>query len=1662
MRKSGLVGILFVVLFMLPVISPNVGSGIVAESLPPLVQYDEGYSVSDIGDLSTGTGLPLGVNIGGIVSNDGEGSMEISSETSGTSYVTIEDGWTGSNLNGEIDTLTMVAEDVLNNGDLDDTHNELFIVTVDTAVNDDPVLLPDGWTLTKNVPNDSPHPTQGAYRLESNAAGYDSTYGIRIGADYPGAFNHVAGEEIYLSQMVSVPWREVYSVTISFRYFVESSSSLFDQVNLFTRIGGVTSEFHVFENGDTENSWLTASTTIQASSMSDLASYAIQFDIGVAWNGWIGTRDAIVRIDDVEADFTVRPFPEQVDLKANGTLVWGSTSGSVYPYVPDDANRDCYDTPSSGLDLDGYGNDGGLAAGMYSSSYLMDTQYEAAFQFPVDIPQGAIITSAYFEAEAITGSSPYLPGMRLSVADESNMSAFTSGGDSLEDRYSWLPTSIDWTVNSWIATPETRYRSPEIGSLVQKVISNSNWVSGNYLCVMAELMYATYYQNWNDLKGSSHYDDTHLSRLFIEYVIPEDEDTVIFFDYQKDITIDHNMVSASLNNFPVMIELFDKDMKTKVLSDGNDIAFTINGQPVAHEIELFDQDYNSTDAHLVAWVKVPTLSSSTDTVITMHYGSANAPASYSGKVWDDFAIVQHLNNDPSGIQYDSTSNNYDGTSYGGLSGTDVVDGKIGNAIDFDGSDDHISVGQIFTDDWSQFTISAWVNHDGSYDDRIFSKAVDTSVAGCTVHLAVDDSRRERVQLSTDGVGGSAATSLDSSATPSNLNWHHLAVSWDATTETVWLYVDGSPDSSYSKDGDSIDDSDLMFIIANWAADQTDTRHWHGLLDEIRMLPIALTDEWIEAEFNNQDDPSSFISVGAETTIADTWTDAGDTSIVFTTSSPVPVTLQTYITMDISGEGQTLDESLDPGTSYFIESGSSIVNWTAKVMISPPAGATSFGFSVDYPMAEWKPTTVLNPFNDPKTDSQDWWYKAGTLTINASSIDFWGIWTLKFISWNFVDDLTLGKTGETLSTSAVFDIGDSMKFQATTPTVNAATVGFVITDPSGSVIYTGTNTTSTTPGHKFPSFEYRKDFTIAPADVIADVDHFPVAIDITDTDLHNPAKVQSDGSDIMFAQGDIIVPHEIESFEQDYTGSDARLVAWVSANLSASVTTTITMYYGSPVIDNLEDPDGVWGSYYDAVWHLGEDVTDESSGGTHYDSTTNNYDGTHNGNSQSTSSRVGYAQDFDGDDYITITDTLTPPGDVTITGWFYISTTHSSTSSSTQVLMEKHIDTDHNVVIALVGQDYGHSTAPDGSLVFKVESSSAGSRYKWTTRTTWVAGWYYIGCLADEDNPANNQIFVGTSTIAGMDTDMTDSGSATQANTSYVEEWQLGGGDYDSGSPGQGWFTGYMDEWRVSSTLRTENWLRNEWNNQYDTSGFVTSGSEQVRSGPDHTFTQTLGAEAAGVWTVSAYYNDTGTYVSTRTGLFERTFTVKRDTTLILTKPIDAVGDRLSVKTAGDSIIIEFELEDTLNSQGISGATVTMNWTSPATVTLDDYGGGVYGKVLDTDDLVDAKRWRVEVDSTHPYYNDDTEYFDIDLYHTTELDFSVVTTTPVGEDFTTTVTFTDSYTGSPITNAVITFGDDSPVQSFTHEGSGVYNVIIDSNALSIGTHVYTLKATAVDS
>ncbi len=760
----------------------------------------------------------------------------------------------------------------------------------------------------------------------------------------------------------------------------------------------------------------------------------------------------------------------------------------------------------------------------------------------------------------------------------------------------------------------------------------------------------------------------------------------------------------------------------------------------------------------------------------------------------------------------------------------------------------------------------------------------------------------------------------------------------------------------------------------------------------------------------------------------------------------------------SDSSSTLTTLLTPGVSYSVNNAST-VTWTAYVLVSPPAEVETLSFSITFPVVDWRPVSVTDPVGIVQSNPTDWYTDYDTLFVRSSAVDTYGLWKLTFLSSNYLDDLQLGLSGGPYSTTTTFDTGDTMRFIATSSWINGASTEFDLLDPTGSVWYSSSNTTSGLTSHMLPSFRYRKDITIHNEYVTGDLTSFPVLIDIFDADLHT--KVQADGDDIVFYSNGAIVPHEIELFEQDYSPTQAHLVAWVKVDLFDSSDVIITMYYGNDIVGSQEQPDAVWTSSYSAVWHLAETAIDEGTSTDHYDSTGHGYYGDQSGNADTTGI-FGTGQAFDGiNDIINVSAArgLEPSGDVTISGWFRLDSAINQNNGVTQVLLVKSLDDigDTDMYIAIAGSDYSYSIVPRGSLVFKIENN-AQQKYVWSTRRSWVANtWYFFSCSINANNPSQNKVF-----IDGADrTNSTTLGSLATASLSFTDDWGIGGGFVEQTSSDYGFLDGIIDEVRISNTNRSNAWILAQWSMYQSSSGFRTIASESTQILSEVFIDKVVDSDfPAGEWTVSAHYNDSGSSVNYGVGEYQRIFIVRRDSTLDIISPGDAAAG-LEQMTVGDMLYLVVSLEDASTSDPIIGATVSMNWTvtgSGTTVYFEDLGDGRYSVARNTSELDDRGRWLVNIDSSHRFYFDDTTSFNLDLYHPTRLTYQWVTTTPVGFNFTATLVYRDTWDGSLISGATVTYADGSPVM-MTPAGMGLYNISIPTDALSKGLYYYSFNATS---
>jgi hypothetical protein len=336
---------------------------------------------------------------------------------------------------------------------------------------------------------------------------------------------------------------------------------------------------------------------------------------------------------------------------------------------------------------------------------------------------------------------------------------------------------------------------------------------------------------------------------------------------RKALTINSRQVIGSHTDFPVMIRLdSDAGLASLAQDDGDDILFTSEdgATKLSHEIEYFDGD----TGELVAWIKVPALTEDIDTRIFMYYGHGSIENQEDiENVWDNnFVMVQHLEETTTGATdfTDSTGNNNDSVSVtiDGTGSNPDATGQVDGAVQFDGSNDTIIMNDSTSFDTitAAITLSAWVSRDGATDDdRIISKRTNGGggdiwdIAGVS-----DDEIRIRIN-DTDF----CVTSNSPIANTATL--YHVAATFNETTDQCYIYVNGVEVRNTTSTVTVVANNGRVAIAHRDGED----RWWDGTIDEVKVSNTDRSEEWIQTEYNNQSDPSSFVTFSQEDIAPDT-------------------------------------------------------------------------------------------------------------------------------------------------------------------------------------------------------------------------------------------------------------------------------------------------------------------------------------------------------------------------------------------------------------------------------------------------------------------------------------------------------------------------------------------------------------------------------------------------------------------------------------------------------------------------------------------------------------------------------------------------------------------------------------------------------------------------
>lgn len=128
----------------------------------------------------------------------------------------------------------------------------------------------------------------------------------------------------------------------------------------------------------------------------------------------------------------------------------------------------------------------------------------------------------------------------------------------------------------------------------------------------------------------------------------ESQSPIKNWKYRKSIIIDHTKVMDTLYNFPVLVSTnSDADLVSHAKATGEDILFVgDDGETIfPYEIEY----YNNSTGRLIAWVKLPLISSTSDTTFYIYYGNSLALSHEDvDKTWEDeYIMIQHQGENPS-------------------------------------------------------------------------------------------------------------------------------------------------------------------------------------------------------------------------------------------------------------------------------------------------------------------------------------------------------------------------------------------------------------------------------------------------------------------------------------------------------------------------------------------------------------------------------------------------------------------------------------------------------------------------------------------------------------------------------------------------------------------------------------------------------------------------------------------------------------------------------------------------------------------------------------------------------------------------------------------------------------------------------------------------------
>jgi hypothetical protein len=331
--------------------------------------------------------------------------------------------------------------------------------------------------------------------------------------------------------------------------------------------------------------------------------------------------------------------------------------------------------------------------------------------------------------------------------------------------------------------------------------------------------------------------------------------------FEVEVLIDHTKVPAPQTDFPVYLDLSLLSSSHHYWfngrADGGDIrVYNSAGQRMNVDVVEVDKANKKGEIHFTA----DSLSDTVDTLFRVEYGdlslSQPAPNQAYGRnaVWSAYKAVWHLNDDPLSAepQYvDATGNGYDLALGGGGGVNSSAQGKLGQALNSTGAYDFNDGLNYNSTSTTEITITQWlkINNASQTGAQVsgFGPGFPAVYSSYGRSLQYDNGNVYAMGKYGGSGGRISAPLTDTSA------FHHICAFF---ASTGYLSIDNSILAS----GNIGEHYPYRFNINSARTGTNDVLV--GVSDEVRIYEGELSASYRTTEFNNQDNPATFYTLGA--------------------------------------------------------------------------------------------------------------------------------------------------------------------------------------------------------------------------------------------------------------------------------------------------------------------------------------------------------------------------------------------------------------------------------------------------------------------------------------------------------------------------------------------------------------------------------------------------------------------------------------------------------------------------------------------------------------------------------------------------------------------------------------------------------------------------------